>query len=49
MTGGQVLALVGIAALRGLFARSAARRTLDAMTGAALLGLGARLALTSAR
>jgi threonine/homoserine/homoserine lactone efflux protein len=35
-----------VAALRRFLARPAARRTLEAATGTALLGLGARLALT---
>jgi threonine/homoserine/homoserine lactone efflux protein len=38
-----------IAALRRVLARPAARRALDAVTGSALLGMGARLALTGAR
>jgi threonine/homoserine/homoserine lactone efflux protein len=35
-----------VAVFRRLFARSPVRRTLDGLSGAALLGLGARLALT---
>jgi threonine/homoserine/homoserine lactone efflux protein len=35
-----------VAVFRRLFARSRVRRTLDALSGAALLGLGARLALS---
>ena len=35
-----------VAAFRRLFARPGGRRTLDGFSGAALLGLGARLALT---
>jgi arginine exporter protein ArgO len=38
-----------IGALRRLFQRSVARRVLDAVSGSALLGLGARLALSGVR
>jgi threonine/homoserine/homoserine lactone efflux protein len=38
-----------IGALRLLFQRSVARRVLDAVSGSALLGLGARLALSGVR
>jgi arginine exporter protein ArgO len=38
-----------IAALRRLLSRPTPRRVLDAVTGTALLSLGARLAVTGAR
>lgn len=44
---GTVATLIG--ALRWVLSRPAPRRALDAVTGSALLGLGARLALTGAR
>ncbi|MFG2058473.1 LysE family translocator [Micromonospora sp. NPDC048930] len=50
ITGAWFLAVASlVAGLRRLFARPAVRRAVDAVTGVVLIGLGVRLALTSAR